>query len=82
MLRHQVIEKNIPFPEDKNRWPTRYGVRDMKVGDSFVHIDEDAKTNLDFWNRVGMLYSYAKRYDFKVKVRKVSNRAVRVWRIK
>ena len=82
MIRQQVIEKNIPIPDDSEKWPTRYAIRDMKIGDSFVHIDSGAKTNKAFWNRVGgLMYSYAKRYGFKVIVRKISNRSVRVWRI-
>lgn len=83
MIRHQIIESHIPLPKDSDRWPTRYAIRNMKIGESFVHIDQDEDiNNVQFWNRVnGIVYSYGSRYGFKMKVRKIANRSVRVWRV-
>ena len=82
MIRQRVIEKGVPLPPDSERWPSKYAIKYLEVGDSFVHIDRDVKSNRHFWNKTnGLLYSYAKRYGFKIKVRKVATYSVRVWRV-
>lgn len=79
MIRQQVIEKNVKVPDP---WFSRYPIKYMKVGDSFVHIDNDAKTNRKFWNKLtGLVHNYGKRYGFKMSIRKVSNCSARVWRV-
>lgn len=79
MIRQQPVQKGVVIPEP---WFSRYPIKQMEVGDSFVHIDKDAVSMRSFWDRInGLVYSYGKRYGFKMRIRKVSDKSARVWRV-
>lgn len=65
------IDKDVPYPEQSTR-ATKYPIKVMKVGDSFVA--GEAHRNA--------IQSSARYWGVKVSARKIDDKNIRVWRIK
>ena len=81
-----TIEKNVPIPKrlyEMSKVKSKYRFCDMEIGDSFGVSDDNVDIKTLIARVRGAVDHYYTIDNQKVfSVRKITNRSVRVWRIK